>query len=172
VIASFSSFLAGEGGAPSLYSQGTTFFIFSCMDLPGWSFLSGAGVQAVIRNHFGEPVNFYPIHGLREFTLLVSFGRCKYHLTEQSVGLLLQATIGGVAVDFRPQQISDRVFKFVVASKNVGFYIYKLRSYSCDQYKLFFNLWNNGEAHWNLEVEKYSKEEEKHFLDTYKYMSQ
>jgi hypothetical protein len=50
-------------------------------------------------------------------------------------------------VDFRPQQIFDRVFKFVVVSRNVGFHIYKLRSFSCDEHHIFFNLWNNGGAH-------------------------
>jgi hypothetical protein len=26
----------------------------------------------------------------------------------------------------------------------VGFHIYKLRKYECAQFKIFFNLWNNG----------------------------
>jgi hypothetical protein len=66
-------------------------------------------------------VNFFPIQGLKEFSLIVSVGRCKYRLSEHSIGFILQATLGGVAADFRPQQISDWVFKFVVASRNVGF---------------------------------------------------
>jgi hypothetical protein len=74
-------------------------------------------------------------------------GRCKYKLSEQSISLILQATLGGNAVDFIPQQVSDRVFKFFVASKNVGFHIYKLWSFSCDQYQIFFNLRSNGGAH-------------------------
>jgi hypothetical protein len=32
-------------------------------------------------------------------------------------------TLGGIATDFRPQQVSDRVFCFVVASKNVRFHV-------------------------------------------------
>jgi hypothetical protein len=54
---------------------------------------------------------------------LASFGWCKFRLSKQSVGFLLQATIGGTAVDFRPQQISERVFKFVVNSRNMGFQV-------------------------------------------------
>jgi hypothetical protein len=46
-------------------------------------------------------------------------GRYKFKLSEQSSGFILQATLGGTAADFRPQQVSDRVFKFVVVSKNV-----------------------------------------------------
>jgi hypothetical protein len=61
---------------------------------------------------------------------------------------------------FRPQQISDRVFKFVVASRNVGFHIYNLRSFSCEQYKIYFNLWSNGGPNWVSEAEKFFKEEE------------
>jgi hypothetical protein len=55
---------------------------------------------------------------------------------------------GGVAADFRPQQISDRVFKIVVFSRNVGFHIYNLKAYSCDQYKVFFHRWGGGGAKW------------------------
>jgi hypothetical protein len=47
----------------------------------------------------------------------------------------------------------------VVASRVVGFHIYHLRSYSCDQYKIFFNLWSNGGAQWTREVENFQREE-------------
>jgi hypothetical protein len=107
------------------------------MDFPDLNFQPGAGVQAAVR---GEPVNFFPISGLKEFYLLVSVANCKYKLLEFSIEMILQATIGRVAADFRPQQISNRVFKFVVTSKNVGFHIYNLCSFSCEQYKIFFNL--------------------------------
>jgi hypothetical protein len=122
------------------------------MDLSGLNFHPGAGVQAAIKYRYGEPVNFFPIGGLMEFFLIVSVGRCKYKLSEQSINLILQATLGGNAIDFRPQQVSDRVFKFFVASKNVGFHIYKLRSFSCDQYQIFFNLRSNGGAHWQSHI--------------------
>jgi hypothetical protein len=105
-------------------------------------------------------LNFFPIQCLKEFSLIVSVGRCKYRLSEHSIGFILQATLLGVTADFRPQQISDRVFKFVVASRNVGFHIYNLRSFSCEQYKIYFNLWSNGGPNWVSEVEKFFKEEE------------
>jgi hypothetical protein len=130
------------------------------MDLPELNHQPGVGVQAAIRDRYGEPVNFFPIGNLSEFFLIVSVGRCKYKLTEYSIGHILQATLGGTAVDFRPQQISDGVFKFVVASKNVGFHIYNLCSFSCDQYQVFFNLWSGGGAQWKSELEKYDREQE------------
>jgi hypothetical protein len=57
-------------------------------------FQPGVGVQTV-----REPVNHYPVQGLKEFFLIVSVGRCKYKLSEQTIDFLLQATIGGTAVD-------------------------------------------------------------------------
>jgi hypothetical protein len=129
------------------------------MDFPGLCFRLGIGVQSAIRDRFGEPVNYFPLPGLKEFFLIASFGRCKFKLSEDSVGVLLQATLGGVAADFRAQQISDRVFKFVLASKNVGLHVYNLKVYSCDQYKIFFHLYGNGGANWVSEYKKYVSEE-------------
>jgi hypothetical protein len=129
------------------------------MDLQGLSFSPGVGVQAAIKSRFGEPVSC-PARGCAEFILVASFGHCKFHLSEQSVGFLLQATIGGVVVDFRSQQLSEKVFKSVVHSCNVGFHVYNLRSFTCDQYKVFFYLWGNGGLHWTSEVKKYYQEED------------
>jgi hypothetical protein len=68
--------------------------------------------------------------------------------------------VGGFATDFRPVMLSDRVFKFMVSSKEVAFHIFNLKSFSCDNYKIFFSLWRNGGAHWNSEYKKYLLEEE------------
>jgi hypothetical protein len=48
------------------------------MELPSLSFRPGVGVQLAIRQRFGEPVNYFPIQGLKEFFMVVSVGRCKY----------------------------------------------------------------------------------------------
>jgi hypothetical protein len=52
------------------------------------------------------------------------------------------------------------IFCFVVASKNVGFHIYNLRSFACEQYHIFFNLWGNGGTNWVQEFRKYLAEED------------
>jgi hypothetical protein len=127
---------------------------------PGLSFSPGLGVQSAVHARFGIPVNHFPGLGLREFFLMVSFGRCKFQLSEETAGLLIQATVGGVAADFRPQQLSARVFKFVVASRDVGFHIAGLKSFPCDNYKIFFHLWGNGGPHWISEFKKFLAEEE------------
>jgi hypothetical protein len=85
-------------------------------------------------------VNYFPIHMLKEFYLLVSVGHSKFQLSEHSIGLIFHAKLGGVVADFRLQQISDQVFQFMVSSHNVGFHIYNQRSFSGEQYKIFFNL--------------------------------
>jgi hypothetical protein len=112
---------------------------------------------------------FYPINGIKAFYLVISIGRCKLRLSEHYVGLILQATIGGAAVDFRPKQISDPLFSFVVASRDVVFHIYKLKSFVvCEQYKVFFHLWGNGGPHWTLEYQNFFRKKTvngPHFLN-------
>jgi hypothetical protein len=125
------------------------------MSTLGLDFCPGVGVQSAILHRFGSPVNFYPISGARPFVLVISIRRCKLRLSESSVALILQATIGGVTTNFRPKQLSKWVFSFVVASRDVGFHIFKLKSFICDQYKVFFHLWGNGGPHWNSEYRKF-----------------
>jgi hypothetical protein len=105
----------------------------------------------------GDASQLLPASWLREFFLWL--GPCKYKLDDHSVGFLLQATLGGVAADFMPQQLSDGVFKFSVASRDVEFHIYNLQMFACDQYKIF-HLYGNGGAHWISEFKKYIREEE------------
>lgn len=85
------------------------------------------------------------------FFLVVSFGHCKFCLFSSSVSLLLQATIGGSASEFGAIALGDRVFRFSITSNLVGHCIYKLRSFECSLYKLFFHLWNNGGPNWQPE---------------------
>ena len=88
------------------------------MELPGLSFHPGIGVQDVIKSKFGCSVS--PITPDRTFFLVASFGRCKFRLSSDSVGFILQATLGGTAADFSVLALSDRVFRFSVSSRWVG----------------------------------------------------
>jgi hypothetical protein len=47
-----------------------------------------------------------------------------------------------------------------VASKDVGFHIFNLKMFACDQYKLFFHMFGNGGAHWISEYKKFIQEED------------
>lgn len=42
----------------------------------------------------------------------------------------------------------------------MGFHIYRLRSFECKQYKVYFHLWGGGGASWDTESNKFDKEEE------------
>lgn len=53
-------------------------------------------------------------------------------LDEVTVSYILQYCLGGSASDFRIEQLGDRVFKFQVSEKKVGFYIYNLKFYQCN----------------------------------------
>lgn len=85
---------------------------------------------------------------------LLNFG------TPDSVGFLLQATIGGSAEQFLVSQLGDRFFKFLVASRTVGLFVANLRSFSSVTHKVFFHLWGYGGPNWKFEYSLYLKEEE------------
>ena len=93
---------------------------------------------------FGSSVS--PISPDQPFFLVVSFGRCKFQLSPTSVSVILQATIGGLAGDFDVLALGDRFFRFSVSSRLVGFHIFKLRSFECSLFKIFFHLWGNGNS--------------------------
>jgi len=121
-----------------------------------WSSQASASVRAWER--FGLSVTSSGVSS-SVFFLVASFGRCKFCLCPLSVGLLLQATIGGVAWDFSVLQLGPRVFRFSVSSKVVGFHIFKLVSFECSCYKVFFHLWGNGGPRWDLELAVFNREE-------------
>jgi hypothetical protein len=57
-----------------------------------------------------------------------------------------------------PEPGSAHHLIFVVASQNVGFHIYNLRSFRVTNIK-FSSTWGNGGAHWQSKSEKYFREE-------------
>lgn len=73
---------------------------------------------------------------------------------------ILQATIGGSAELFNVCYLSDRVFRFSVSSHNVGFHVYKLRSFQCSNYKIFFHLWHGGGPDYISEFRRWCIEEQ------------
>jgi len=128
------------------------------MALQGLDFSPGLAFQLKLWHALSMPVSCSS--SPRSFFLVVSFGRCKFRLCTASVGLLLQATVGGSAAEFCVFALGDRVFCFSVSSNQVGHFIFKLRSFECSLYKLHFHLWNNGGPKWQLEWKKFRSEEE------------
>lgn len=129
------------------------------MDLPGLNPRAGKVVEAEILRKFGTSVCVHPSSRARGFFLVLSVGRCKYHLTVDSVGRILQATIGGSAPLFHVQLLRDRVFRFTVASQEVGFHIYSLHFFECSNYKVFFHLWHRSGPNYVSEFRQWSAEE-------------
>jgi hypothetical protein len=123
-------------------------------------FSVGLHFQDWIFRKFNRPIN--PLPGTfdrHEFMLVVSFGRCSSRLCEDSVGFMLQSCIGGFAKLFRTLQLSDRVFRFSLSCKDVGFAVYRRHSFSCSSFKASFHLWNSGGPNWIKEWHLFSDEE-------------
>ncbi|CAO2141198.1 unnamed protein product [Urochloa humidicola] len=52
------------------------------------------------------------------------------------------------------------MFRFSVFSKNVGLMIYKLKSFACRSFAIFFSLWGNGGPNWQKEYRLWLLEQE------------
>jgi hypothetical protein len=123
-------------------------------------FSVGLHFEDWIFRKFNCPINPLPGKFDRHaFLLVVSFGRCSSRLCEESVGLLLQSFIGGSAKLFRPLQLLDRVFRFSLSCKELGFTVYRRHSFSCSSFKAYLHLWNSGAPNWIKEWQLFSEEE-------------
>jgi hypothetical protein len=85
------------------------------------------------------------------FTLVVSFGRSTFRLTDNTVGLALESVIGGFCGMLRVSSLGERVFSFSVANKHVGFHIVQSRFFDCKNFKCYFHLWGFGGPNWQRE---------------------
>jgi hypothetical protein len=50
--------------------------------------------------------------------------------------------------------------QFLVSCKNVGFMIYKLKSFSCKSFAIFFHLWSGGGPNWQRDYELWCHEQQ------------
>ena len=100
----------------------------------------------------------HPMGRRRAFTLIVSFSHHAFRLSEDSVAATLEALVGGSAIDLWVLHVKDKVFSFQVSCKQVGFIIMHLRSFACDLFKCYFNLWGNGGPNWVRELKIWRKE--------------
>jgi hypothetical protein len=83
--------------------------------------------------------------------MVVSFGRPSFRLSEDSVALALEASLGGYYGLLRVSLLRERVFSFAVANKSVGFHIIQNRVFECEKFKCFFHLWGGGGPNWQWE---------------------
>lgn len=114
------------------------------------SFDPGKVFELLVRKRFGCPVSSGSCP--TSFILVASFGRSSIRLNEDSVSLILQATLGGFAKDFHVSFLSGWMFQFKVSCKDVGFMVHKFKSFSCKKYSIFFFLWGNGGPNWRRDL--------------------
>jgi hypothetical protein len=113
----------------------------------------------VVEERFSSLVSFHT-SSFREFFLVVTFGRSAIRLNKDSVSLILQSCLGGVAKDFKVAHLCGMCFRFSVFSKSVGFLVYNLKFYKCSKFASFFDLWGDGGLNWIREHHRWLEESE------------
>lgn len=108
------------------------------------SFDLGIKFSALASQHFGRSVSPSEAPSPSIFHLVASFGRSAIHLNEDSVSLMLQSCLGGSAKAYIVFHLSGWTFGFSVSCKDIGFMVYKLKSFSCKSFSIFFHLWGDG----------------------------
>lgn len=116
-------------------------------------------LQNSLWHKFGVSMTVADSGSLKTFSLLVSFGQCKFRLSEHAVGLILKFWLGGSPSEFAVEQVSDRDFKFNLSCKIVALHILKLEFFRCPLFKVFFKLLRSGGADWQDEVHQFEEEE-------------
>ena len=111
-----------------------------------WDFSPGLAVAKQVWQRFGSSVHFSPSPGAKEFFLVVSFTSASFSLSEDSVGLALQCCIGGDNLGFNVFKLSDRRFRFSVASSKVDHFIYGLKDRVWPDFVCHFSLFTPTSA--------------------------
>jgi hypothetical protein len=86
----------------------------------GLDFSHGINFAKDVKIKFGSSV--HPSRSSGNFTMVVSFGRSRFKLVEDNVGIALEAAVGGYCGEIKVSLIRDRVFSFCVANKSVDFF--------------------------------------------------
>ena len=118
----------------------------------------GLEIEKLVANCFQCTVSpsFIPL-GFK-FSPIASFGRSSVRLNDDSVSLLLQSSLCGTVKDFRAIHLSGWMFHFSVSCKKVGLLIYKLKSFSCKGFVVFFLVWGNGGPNWLRDFDCWTRE--------------
>jgi hypothetical protein len=112
-------------------------------------FSYGHRFRAKVRDLFSTPVK--PISASGHFFLVVSFGHAQFRLDILNASVALSSCLGCAYDEIYVVKLSDRVFKFFVASKSIGFMVHNLRSFACPQFVCYFHLWGRGGPNWQKE---------------------
>lgn len=77
----------------------------------------GVRFAALVSDRFGCPVSPSDPRSPLIFRLVVSFGRSAVRLNVDSVSLILQACLGGIAKEFNVSHLSAWMFSFCVLAR-------------------------------------------------------
>jgi hypothetical protein len=108
----------------------------------GLDFSWGSEFQRKVKQRYQSTV--HPLGKSDHFLMTVLFGRAKFKLDCDTISIALESCIGGLCDDLSVVQLGDRVFRFSVNSRAVGFMVYDLKCFSSDSFKCYFHLWGNG----------------------------
>ena len=122
----------------------------------GFDFSLGTRFANAIYREFRTTV--HPNSGTDHFIMVVSFGRSRFKLDCDIVGIALQAATGGYCDDLKVACLDNRTFSFNVSCMQVDFQVYKLKSFACKQFECFFYLWGRGGPNWKIEFHLWQKE--------------
>jgi hypothetical protein len=112
-------------------------------------FSHGHCFRAKVHDLFSSLVN--PILATGHFFLVVSFGHAYFRLDVLNVCVALSSCLGCAYDEIYAIRLSDWVFKFSVASKEIGFLVHNLKSFTCPQFICYFHLWGHGGPNWKRE---------------------
>jgi len=117
----------------------------------------GLEIEKLVANCFQCTVSpsFIPL-GFK-FSPIASFGRSSVRLNDDSVSLL-QSCLGGTTKDFGAIHLSGWMFHSSVSCTKVGLLIYKLKSFSCKGFVVFFLVWGNGGPNWLRDFDCWTRE--------------
>ncbi|CAN6194842.1 unnamed protein product [Urochloa humidicola] len=102
----------------------------------------GQSFSAKVRSTLGSPLTSPSSDDASSFWLLASFSRSRLRLDDFSVSRILLSVLGGSSEHFSVVEVDEHIFKFTVFDKSVGLAIYRLRSFECPSFRVFFTLWN------------------------------
>lgn len=124
-------------------------------------FSIGKEFESRVRRRFGTQVHHASSSPRGSFFLLATFRRSLFRLSEESVSLVLQSCLGGIAESYHVLEVSHNHFRFSVSNKAVGFFIYNLKRVIGTSFDVYFHLWSNGAPHWEREKRLWEAEEAK-----------
>jgi hypothetical protein len=86
--------------------------------------------------------------------------RRSFRPTEDSVGMTMNPILDGLPSGFHLACVKPYHFRFLVASKVMGFLMQALKHVTTKHFDVYFHLWQDGGANWRKELSDWEDEED------------